>query len=195
MIFGRRTRKSNGKLSGQALAYNSALKEALSRKTFILILGALLTFSGQLMALDKAVDSGSNYFDDGSGYGGGDDGGGGGNGGGLDTSNLAQVNVTADTCGPGLINIVDDNSDLIGCDSYSSGSVNGSVAVADSGNGSLHVSNSKASTANQNHSQNPKSPCDKKATSNATTTTDPIDTSSGSKIDKVIDFAEPGEWD
>jgi YD repeat-containing protein len=69
----------------------------------------------------------------------------------------------------------------------------GAGNIGPSGNGSLHTSSNTQSTANQKNSKNPKSPCDGDETASAATATDPIDTSTGSKIEKVTDFAEPGE--
>jgi YD repeat-containing protein len=74
------------------------------------------------------------------------------------------------------------------------GGGNGSVGAGGGGGGSPHTSSNTQSTVNQNNSKNPKSPCDKdKPTASVTTAGDPIDTSSGSKIEKITDFAEPGE--
>lgn len=82
-----------------------------------------------------------------------------------------------------------------GGDSGSSGGSGGdSGNVGPGGGGSPHTSSSTQSTANQNNSKIPKSPCDKeKTTANAATVADPIDTSTGSKIEKITDFATPGE--
>ncbi|UJM90541.1 DUF6531 domain-containing protein [Rhodanobacter denitrificans] len=73
------------------------------------------------------------------------------------------------------------------------GGGNGSVGVGGGGGGSPHTSVNTQSTVNQNNSKNPKLPCDKTTTTSVVTASDPIDTSSGSKIEKVTDFAEPGE--
>jgi len=75
-----------------------------------------------------------------------------------------------------------------------SGGGRGSAAVGPNGAGSEHTGSNTQSTANQNNSKNPKSPCDKdKTTASVVTAGDPIDTSSGSKIEKITDFAVPGE--
>ena len=68
------------------------------------------------------------------------------------------------------------------------------TSVGPHGGGSVHTSTNKQSTANQKNSKNPKPNCNHSDTASATTAnTDPIDTSSGSKIEEVTDFAEPGE--
>lgn len=69
----------------------------------------------------------------------------------------------------------------------------GSVGADTGGGGSVHTPSNTQSTVNQKNSKNPKSPCDKVPTASVATVSDPIDTSSGSKIEKIIDFAEPGE--
>jgi len=74
------------------------------------------------------------------------------------------------------------------------GNNTGDGNIGPSGGGSPHTPSNTQSTANQNNSKNPKSPCDKdKTTASVTTAGDPIDTSSGSKIEKITDFAVPGE--
>src|SRR5574337_1082386 len=78
--------------------------------------------------------------------------------------------------------------------SYQSGGPDNSIGVGTGGGGSEHTSSNTHSTANQKNSKNPKPGCDDNdATASTTTTGDPIDTSTGSKIEKVTDFAEPGE--
>src|SRR5574337_234801 len=78
--------------------------------------------------------------------------------------------------------------------SYQSGGPDNSIGVGTGGGGSEHTSSNTHSTANQKNSKNPKPGCDDNdATASTTTTGDPIDTSTGSKIEKVADFAEPGE--
>lgn len=75
-----------------------------------------------------------------------------------------------------------------------SNSPGNSIGVGGSGGGSAHTSDNQQSTANQKHSKNPKSDCDKgDGTTSAATSSDPIDLSTGSKIEKVTDFALPGE--
>jgi len=75
-----------------------------------------------------------------------------------------------------------------------SSSPGNSIGVGAGGGGSAHTSDNQQSTANQKHSKNPKSDCDKgDATAGAATAGDPIDLSTGSKIEKVTDFALPGE--
>lgn len=83
--------------------------------------------------------------------------------------------------------------DVTWIDDGSGGGGNGSVGVGGGGGGSPHTSVNTQNTVNQNNSKNPKLPCDKTTTTSVVTASDPIDTSSGSKIEKVTDFAEPGE--
>lgn len=102
--------------------------------------------------------------------------------------------VTADVCRTGG-DILDGNGNLIGCNSGGGSAGNGSSASAGpAGGGSRHTSSNTQSTVNQSNSKNPRSDCDKNSdTASAATGGDPIDTSSGSKIEEVTDFAEPGE--
>jgi len=113
---------------------------------------------------------------------------------------LMQPVLTGVDCVHATVNGVDNGIDCEGIwgwedDGGGGGPGTGPVGVGGHGGGSPHTPANTQPTANLNNSQNPKSnDCDKKTpTANAVAQGDPIDTSSGSKIEEVTDFAEPGE--
>lgn len=100
--------------------------------------------------------------------------------------------VDARSPGAGVNVSANCHNDLAYWDENGSGVSN----IGPSGNGSPHTSSNTQNTANQNNSKNPTTDCDRKndnTTASATTVADPIDTSSGSKIEKITDFVVPGE--
>ncbi|MEW9573809.1 DUF6531 domain-containing protein [Rhodanobacter sp. Si-c] len=103
-----------------------------------------------------------------------------------DVTNLAGSTVTAW--------VLDDGGGFpINYDEIGSGSGYFVTAVGPRGGGSVHTSTNTQSTANLNNDKNPKTGCDHSDTTSAVADGDPIDTSSGSKIEEVTDFALPGE--